>query len=884
MAPGNKSASGWTRATVGAVIASAALGGRGATPVAAHARDPRGDERPFPAAIVRVEEIVGPWERPQDVLAAAFRVGRAREAALGRQDSPSSLATGQGPAGTSSDAQTQTSPAFRFAIPAGPLGDALAAFTAVTGLAVRVAPDLIAGQNTAGVTGLLTPDQALVELLRGTALSHRLDAATRAVFVELRTSGETVDVSGAAPRVASRNYAGTLTETPQTIQVISRALIEEQGATTLSEALRNVSGITIQAGEGGGASSTTGDMFNMRGFTANNSLFVDGVRDDGLMSRDVYNLEQVEVFMGPTGSDVGRGTAAGYVNMTTKTPSRQAAYGASVNFGSAEAARATADINQPIRLGKAGSWLGQSAVRLNALWQDGGIPGRDHVGRESQSIAPSIGFGLESATRLSVAGQFTRQDNLPDYGVPAAASPVGTFSPAGVLAPLPVDQANYYGSPDYDYDKVEQDNVTVRLEHDVNARLSLRNQTRYNRTDRRAIVTSIQSPTSYVPETNLVTLSRQANERENEVTSNQTNLTARFSTGGLAHAASAGLELSHESQFAPTLAGAGTRDAVDLNNPDVFSPVTGYAPERTGAFSDGTTSTVALYAFDAVDLFSRLQLSGGVRLERYETKFLSVAATGLTTTDETARDTLFSGKAAVLYRLTDHSNIYLSYGTTATPPGTANFTLSSAPANQNNPNVDPQRSSNLEIGSKWDVAQGRLSLNAALFRTENTNVIFVVDAQAVPPIFNQDDGQTVKGFTLGAVGFVTPAWAVYGSFGYLDAIVDSQNPLNDGKRMTLTPEYSGSLWTTYTLPHDIRIGGGVRYTDAVFVNAANTLRAPGNTLVDALVEAPVHRRLILRLNVTNLTNEVYVRNVNNNGGRYNPGNPRAYLLSTVFRF
>ena len=134
------------------------------------------------------------------------------------------------------------------------------------------------------------------------------------------------------------------------------------------------------------------------------------------------------------------------------------------------------------------------------------------------------------------------------------------------------------------------------------------------------------------------------------------------------------------------------------------------------------------------------------------------------------------------------------------------------------------------------------------------------------------------------MGFITPAWAVYGSFGYLDAIVDSQNPLNDGKRMTLTPEYSGSLWTTYTLPHDIRVGGGVRYTDAVFVNAANTLRAPGNTLVDALVEAPVHRRLILRLNVTNLTNEVYVRNVNNNGGRYNPGNPRAFLLSTVFRF
>ena len=96
--------------------------------------------------------------------------------------------------------------------------------------------------------------------------------------------------------------------------------MEAQGVTTLSEALRNVPGITLQAGEGGGASSTAGDMFNMRGFNASNSLFVDNVRDDGLVSRDVFNLEQVEVFMGPTGSDVGRGTAAGYVNMQTKTP------------------------------------------------------------------------------------------------------------------------------------------------------------------------------------------------------------------------------------------------------------------------------------------------------------------------------------------------------------------------------------------------------------------------------------------------------------------------------------------------------------------------------------------------------------------------------------
>ena len=171
-----------------------------------------------------------------------------------------------------------------------------------------------------GVSGTFTIEQALQQLLAGTNVTFRLTGPASATL-ELRIGAESVDVTG--PRQATRlvaEYTAPLRDIPQTIEVIPRAAMEAQGVTTLSEALRNVPGITLQAGEGGGASSTAGDMFNMRGFNASNSLFVDGVRDDGLVSRDVFNLEQVEVFMGPTGSDVGRGTAAGYVNMQTKTP------------------------------------------------------------------------------------------------------------------------------------------------------------------------------------------------------------------------------------------------------------------------------------------------------------------------------------------------------------------------------------------------------------------------------------------------------------------------------------------------------------------------------------------------------------------------------------
>jgi catecholate siderophore receptor len=623
-------------------------------------------------------------------------------------------------------------------------------------------------------------------------------------------------------------------------------------------------------------------MFNMRGFSANNSLFVDGVRDDGLLARDVYNLEQIEVFSGPTGSDVGRTNAAGYINLTTKTPGPDVIRTGTLSYGAGNQVRTTAEVNQPIALGERGTFFGNAAVRVNALWQDGGVAGRDHTQRDSRSIAPSIAFGLRTPTRATVSAQFMRQDNLADYGLPAAASPIGPLTPTSVVAATPVEQGTYYGSPDYDYDKGSQDTVMLRVEHDFARGLSIRNQTRYNESTRRAVITSIQNPAAYNPATNLVTLSRQANERHNDICSNQTSLVTSLTTGRIRHDLSVGLELMREEQSAPTLTGVGTRAPVDLNNPDVFSPVVGMNIAPTGALAEGRTDTAAVYVFDAFDVAPRVRVNGGIRIERYDTLSHSVAATGVVT-DLTARDTLVSGKAGIVYRLNQSGNLYASYGSSVTPPGSANFQLNAAAGNQNNPNVDPQKSTNYEVGTKWDLS-GRLQLSGAYFYTENTNVIFVVDPSAVPPIFNQDDGQRVSGLAVGLVGRITPSWDVNMSLQYLDTRAESQNPALDGKRLILAPEVSGNIWTTVRLPRDIRVGGGIRYTDPTFVSAANTIVIPRYAVADAVVETPIGQRLTLRLNAYNLTDREYVRNINNNAGRYNPGTPRSFLLSTAVRF
>ena len=860
---------------VGALVAAATLAPRpaAAAPFGSLRRDPFDVSLAGRPALDRRLALVD-----AALFAASMSVpGRAAAGA----PVPGPAAGGPGPRPDPQQAQVSR----RTDIPAGPLSSVIPALEQLTGLRVMLALPSLGAIHSPGASGLLTPAQALAALLQGTGVRFRFTSAAE-VLLDVDVQSESVEVTGRAPgaTVQSPKYPAPLRNTPQTIEVIPQAAMAQQGVTTLSEALRNVPGITMQAGEGGGSSNTAGDMFNMRGFNAANSLFVDGVRDDGLVSRDVFNLEQVEVFMGPTGSDVGRGTAAGYVNMQTKTPHLPASLSGAVSYGSATQRRVTADVNHALTSAPDGGWWSRSAVRANVLWQDSGVPGRDVAELETRAFAPSIGVGLDTPTRVTAGAQFMRQDNAPDYGVPGAAWSEDLLTPTTVQTALPVDQSNYYGSRGYDYDHASQNNVVARVEHDLSPRVTIANQTRWNDTGREAVITSIASVAAYNPANDLVTLSRQGNDRQNSIASNQTSLAARFSTGGLQHAASAGVELTREKQFSPTLGGVGTRNPVNIYTPNPDDPVTAYAVIRTGAETRGRTSTVAAYAFDSIDLTRRWQLSGGARVEHYDTRYRAIDATGLVTTDESAADVLFSGKAGLLFKVTDRGSVYVSYGSTVTPPGGANFSLSSQENNQNNPDVKPQESTNLEAGSKWELAGGRLLLTGALFHTNNRNVIYTIDATAVPPLYNQDDGQRVNGVTLGANGEIREGWNVIANVSYLDTALETQNSVNNGNRLTLTPELSGGVWTTYRLPVRLTIGGGLRASDAVFVNAANTIRTPGYCLLDLLAEFVVTPHATLRLNVYNATNETYIRSVNNNGGRYNPGVPRAALLTLALGF
>ena len=729
----------------------------------------------------------------------------------------------------------------------------------------------------------------------------------RTIHVTAATDGYKVD------QLSSAKSTESLLNTPKTVTVINKELIEQQGATSLMEALRNTPGITLQLGENGNTSS--GDAFQMRGFSTQNSTLVDGIRDLGAVTRDVFNLEQVEVVKGVAGSEIGRGASSGYVNLVSKLPEKnnEKSIGLSVNTASLK--RVTADLNQDLGDGM--------AARLNAMWQDGGVEGRDVLERNGYAIAPAFAFGLDTDTRFYLYSQHVHQENIPDGGIPTigmegfVSIPADATKPADVAAANAANKApavnreNYYGSVN-DLEEVDAHMATLKIEHDFNEQLSVQNLTRVGQTDMVRSLTGISGVTVVNPadrSTWTVARSRQGVDQTNKILANQTSLKFAFNTGGISHDLVAGLELSKEEQENLTLATARrgtltpTVPPANLYRPNPNDPLP--ALVGTGAYSRGETDTTAVYLFDTVKFNEQFQLNAGVRSDRYTTKTDALTVTTNQTTlavteaktDLKKSDTLISWNLGAVFKPTSNSSLYASYAKSLTPPGSANFTLSATTTNANSPNVDPQETHNYEIGSKWDVLDGKLALTAALYRTDNENQLTQNPADG---LYSQEGKIRVEGIELSAVGKLSPVWDISAGLTTMDAKQLNQRSKNattgvvtvtDGVRWT--PDFAATVWSTYSLGA-IKVGGGVRHTAEQKrqvsqaagqpVAAVSMASIPAHTVIDAMASYQVNPQASVALNVYNLADEVYLSTLNNGGNRIVLGQPRSATLSLNYKF
>jgi catecholate siderophore receptor len=755
---------------------------------------------------------------------------------------------------------------------------------------------------------------------------------------------DTIEVLGSRVHKAdSPKYTEPLNDTPQTITVVNREVIEQQNLFGLRDVLSTLPGITFGAGEGGGG---YGDSITLRGYTASNDITSDGVRDSALYTRsDTFNLEAVELINGANSAVSGAGAVGGNINLVSKMAREGDAHAYAIGVGTDGYARATADANFDNGEG--------IALRLNAMAHQNDVPGRDHEHFQRWGFAPSLAIGLGSDTRLTVSYVHQRDENLPQYGVPYA---LNTYN----NGPLPgVDPSDYFGYRNVSKQTIDADTLTAVFAHDFSESVALRTLARLQRVDQYTNVTAPGGTwcldNGINPYTGLACADGQpagtwlpnsgprghVRDTRNAIATLQSDVTARFTTGAIEHALVGGLSFSTES-FELESGGV----FFNANGSALPNTATGYplvdldAPYNVWAgplnyFRNGRTEgdldTVSAYLFDTLHFGERWMLNLGARYDRNrgatKTWIVSTADANrgeLLGLNPIARndENLLSYRAGLVFKPVEAGTVYLSYANSKTPSknsvnGSCTLTSTTGTANCN---VDAETAVNIELGTKWELLDRKLALTAAVFRNERRNYRVADPGNPANPAGEQQlDGRArVDGLALGIAGTVMPGWQVFVNYTYLDSEVvrgvsafclanpstACGNSASDrdpfaGNPLTNTPKHSGSLWTTYERG-DWIFGYGATY-QGEFIVQNNSLDGRELFYTDdywvhrAMIGYAINDRLDLQLNVNNLLDETYYTRIRNSitftgttvtggSGWATPGDGRSATLTATWRF
>ncbi|RUR26861.1 TonB-dependent siderophore receptor [Vreelandella andesensis] len=736
------------------------------------------------------------------------------------------------------------------------------------------------------------------------AMSTNTQAQTR---TENAASLDTVTVTGyRGTFMESVKYQRPVQETPRIVTVLTSDLLEDQNVTELRDALRNVSGISLQAGEG---NPPGGDQLKIRGFNARDDINVNGSRDLGNYFRDPFYVDQIEVIKGPNSAFSGRGSAGGTINFVTKQPLMEDRNRLETSVGSDELFRVTGDFNRRID--------DNSALRLNVMSHTQDNPGRDIVDQERQGVYAAYTWGFESDTQVEVDFLHTRQNNTPDQGIPIdregfsgdpsqlndrGRTPGGQRAGDGYYTgalPPGIDYSDYFGHVD-DYQDIDVNQLGVAVEHYVNDGFSVRNQFRVSRVENDSITSS---PRIKIPEAALgsgdfsqALVQGDLKPRDQTDTSffNQTDLLFSFDTGQVGHDLVVGAEVGH----------------VDIKNdrrPDQKGPRTSlYDPEtrtRPEAYYDGTrhrleSEQVGIYALNVAALSSQWDLHTGVRWDHVKS-----TATDTGYDDPigpvSRTDSEWSGNLGLVFKPTQNGTVYASVGTSFDVTGTFDRGLVQLAGggdattggrediiDESAFNTDPEKTIAYELGTKWNLADNLL-VSAALFRTDKKNAR--TPAQGGGDLLQVLDGeQRVEGFEIGAMGSLTPGWDLYTSYTYMDSeVLSSNNPWEVGSRLGGTPEHTFNVWTDYEVTPQWTIGGGMEYVADQVNNVASEPGArrrqvsiDSYSLFHASTAYRFNEALQLRINGFNLADKEYISQLAEGGAQGIPG-PGRHVIATL---
>ncbi len=664
---------------------------------------------------------------------------------------------------------------------------------------------------------------------------------------------------------AERSTVGAKTPTalrdiPQTVTVINKAVLQSQGATSFQDALRNAPGVTIGAAEGG----QIGNNVNLRGFTAQNDIYLDGFRDRNQYYRDTFDLEQLEVLYGPSSMLFGRGSTGGVINQVSKKANLKDSAEVSAMIGTDDRYRTTVDVNHKL--------TDTAAIRLNAFGQSLGST-RDVMKNKDYGIAPQVRFGIGTPTEITLSALIQHNRDMPDYGVQALNG-----------HPSPVPKNTFYGLTS---DRTVQDVQTfsAAIKHKFSDSLTLSNQTQFSHsmTDARetapqAVLTGPLATSPALSNGNYTTLSPsqlfiklQSHDRviQNHSLYNDTMLEYKFDTGPIKHDLIAGFELGHDS-YSNQAYTRNNLPVVSMVNPAYLSTPAGVTT-TTANYADSGSNEIGAYLNDTVSIGRNWKVIGGLRWDRFQAQIHNtISLPGYAT----QTNFFTSVRAGAIYQPTDWQSYYVSYGTSFNP------SLEALTVTNLTQNLAPESTKSYEVGAKWDLLGGNISVTSAFFREEKTNA----RTQVSPTEYELDGNVRVDGFQAGVTGHVTDKWQVFGGYTYMDAIILKARDGTQGHVPANTPRNTLTFWTTYAFTPHWEIGGGPTYMSPRYASNTNYVQVPGYTRWDAT--AAYHaKQYDVRLNLLNLTNKQYYDAlIPSDGGRSVPGIGRTLLATFDYRF
>ena len=646
-----------------------------------------------------------------------------------------------------------------------------------------------------------------------------------------------------------------LRDIPQTVNVVPASVIKDQGAQSMEDVLKNVPGIGLSNGDG------QRDQVTIRGFSAIGDMYVDGMRDDALYYRDLSNVERVEVVKGPAAVLYGRGSSGGLINSVSKKPTFSPVQEVGVSFDSEGKRRTQFDT------GWADQQQGDKAFRLTGALEDSDTF-RDDGYIDRKALAPSAYFKLSDDLELNLGATYLYDKRLIDFGIPALGN-----------RPVDVDRDKRFGAadPDDDYARSEVFSFSAGVDYRINDNFPLSNPSRYYHYDLdRNNTLADSSPTRFVTAANgelLVKLNRGNVQRSEDGWFNQTELKQQALLAGMNHNLLYGVELGRQVKDQSVFSQNNVAQVPVFRDGLVDVP---FQANRQTAKGTTTQDIAGFYVQDLIELAPQWKALLGVRYDVFDQEY----ADDLSGTELSRTDTTWSPRIGLVYQPDAIQSYYVSVSRSYQPSSEV-FALSAG-----NQGLEPEETTNYEIGAKWDLLDSRLAVTAALFRLERTNMKTTNPANPAQLVLAGE--QRTDGFEATVSGQLTDKWQVYGGFAFLDAeIIKSTNRTNgvanEGQTPTLTPRTSANLWLVRSLTEHWRVGMGANYVDERYTALDNVVVMPSYTTVDAalLYNQP---KWDMALRLRNVFDRDYYASAHGSVDLITPGAPRTLELSTNYRF